>query len=101
MKEPLFLRHFWVMFVVVTTWNAFALQRRSRRAVETRPELAAGYRRLVRGYLFFGNLPWLVMGLGIELGGVPTMFSYFRPRDGNPFVLAWFAVVIGLWLLGF
>ena len=41
------------------------------------------------------------MGIGIELGDVPSMFSYFRPRDGNPFVLAWFCVVIMLWILGF
>lgn len=41
------------------------------------------------------------MGAGIELGGLPSVFSYFRPRDGNPFVLAWVGVVVALWMLGF
>ena len=41
------------------------------------------------------------MGFAIEFGGVRSMFSFFRPRDGNPFVLAWFTLVIAEWILGF
>jgi hypothetical protein len=41
------------------------------------------------------------MGAGIVFGGVPSANSYFRPRDGNPLVLAWFGVVIVIWILGF
>jgi hypothetical protein len=89
------------MFVAVTCINVLYLKIHSRRYIRERPELAAGYQRLVRGYLFWGNVPWLVMGVGLELGGLPSIFSFFRPRDGNPFVLAWFAVVIALWILGF
>jgi hypothetical protein len=89
------------MFVAVTVANALILKFRSRGYIRDRPELAAGYKRLFRGVLFWGNLPWLVMGIGIELGGVPGIFSYFRPRDGNPYVLAWFAGVFAIWILGF
>ena len=94
MAEPPFFRHAWLMFVAVTVANALILKFRSRGYIRERPELAAGYTRLFRGVLFWGNLPWLVMGIGIELGGVPGIFSYFRPRDGNPYVLAWFAAVL-------
>ena len=39
------------------------------------------------------------MGVGRVAGGVaPT--AYFRPRDGNPFVLAFFASVVLLWIAG-
>ena len=89
------------MFVAVTVANALILKFRSRRYIQERPELAAGYEQLFRGVLFWGSLPWMVMAIGIEVGGVPNLVSYFRPRDGNPFVLAWFAVVFALWLLGF
>jgi hypothetical protein len=103
--QPVFVRWVfhrgWLMFVAVTCLNALILKIRSRRYVRERPELAIGYQQLVHGVLFWANLPWLVMGVGIELGGLPSIFSYFRPRDGNPFVQAWFGVVIGLWLLGF
>lgn len=89
------------MFVAVTAVNAFILKLRSQHHIIDRPELAAGYRQLFTGVLLWGNLPGLVMGIGIEFGGVHSVFSYFRPRDGNPFVLAWFGVVVALWVLGF
>ncbi len=89
------------MFVAVTCINVLYLKVHSRQHIRQRPELAAGYRRLIRGYLFWGNLPWIVMGVGLELGGLSSIFSFFRPRDGNPFVLAFFLVVIELWILGF
>ena len=101
MNEPLFFRHVWLMFVAVTVANALVLKFRSRDYIRQSPGLTGGYQQLCWGVLFWGNLPWLVMGIGIELGDVPSMFSYFRPRDGNPFVLAWFCVVIMLWILGF
>jgi hypothetical protein len=40
-------------------------------------------------------------GLAIEFGGVRSTFSFFHPRDGNPFVSAWFSLVIVEWILGF
>jgi hypothetical protein len=89
------------MFVALTCINLLCLKFRSRQQIRERPGLADGYQRLIRGYLFWMNLPWIVMGIGLELGGLPSVFSYFRPRDGNPFVLAFFFVVFALWILGF
>ena len=40
------------------------------------------------------NLPWVVMGLGQILGYTPTVWYYSRPQDGNPFVIAWLAIVL-------
>jgi hypothetical protein len=89
------------MFIAITCINVLYLKFHSRERIRQRPELAAGYQRLIWGYLFWGNLPWIIMGLGLELGGLPSIFSYFRPRDGNPFVLAFFIVVFAVWILGF
>ena len=36
----------------------------------------------------------------MRFGGVPSVFHFFRPRDGNPFVLAFFASVFVEWVLG-
>jgi hypothetical protein len=85
----------------MTCINVLYLKLHSRDQIRQRPELAIGYRQLIRGYLFWVNLPWIVMGVGLELGGLPSIFSYFRPRDGNPFVLAFFVIVFALWILGF
>ncbi len=40
------------------------------------------------------NVPWVVMGLGQLSGYTPTVWHYFRPQDGNPFVVAWLTVVL-------
>lgn len=40
------------------------------------------------------------MGVGILIGGLPSVFAYFNPSSGNPYVLAWHAVILGLWILG-
>ena len=101
MNEPPFARHAWLLFIATMVANALVLKFRSRAYIQQQPELAAGYRSLFYGILLWGNLPWVVMGIGIVFGGVHSVFSYFRPRDGNPFVLAWFGVVVALWLLGF
>lgn len=101
MNEPPFFRHAWLIFIAVTVFNALILKFRCRAHIQQQPELAAGYQQFFNGVLLWGNLPWVVMGVGILFGGVHSVFSYLRPRDGNPFVLAWFGVVVALWLLGF
>jgi hypothetical protein len=89
-------RHAWVLFIVVTCANGAVWWWRAQRHMRTNPTLRPGYTRLIRGWLVFGNLPWLVMGLGILFGGVPTVFHYFNPRNG-PVVLTWYVTVIALW----
>lgn len=101
MNGSFLFRHGWVLFIVAAIANALVVKFRSRNFICEKPELASGYNRLVRGILIWSSLPWLVMGIGIEFGGVPGFFSYFRPRDGNPYVLAWFATVFVIWILGF
>lgn len=64
--------------------------------MEQDPSLKAGYDKLIRGYLFYNSLPWVVMGLGSVLGGVPSVWHYLKPREGNPFVLSWFVTVFCL-----
>jgi hypothetical protein len=39
------------------------------------------------------------MGVGCVSSAVRSTFDYFRPREGNPYVLAFFGVVILEWLL--
>src|SRR5437867_2948756 len=85
-------RYFWAIAIFVTCVNVVSLKRRSRRHIEANPELAKGYATLIRGYLLWMNIPWVVMGLGCTIGGIPAVWYFFRPRDGNPYVLAWFRI---------
>src|SRR5476649_2000679 len=90
----------WIVFIIVTCLNVAVLKWRSREYVKANPELAAGYRTLIRGYLIWMNIPWLVMGIGCTVGRIPSMVYFLRPADGNPYVIAWYASVIAEWLLG-
>jgi len=94
------MKNFWVAFILVTFINAAVFKYRSISHVEADPSLAPGYSKLLRGFLFWANFPWVVMGIGIVYGGIPTVFHFFRPQDGNPFVLAFFCSIFLIWVLG-
>jgi len=91
---------YWAICIVLTFVNAGAYQVKARRQIEDHPELKQGYQTIAKGLVTWGNLPWVVMGVGCVFGGVPSGLSFFRPRDGNPFVLAFFASVFLLLGLG-
>ena len=96
----LLFRHFWIAFIGVTIVNGHAWWRRAQSRIQAEPELEDGYRRLYRGYLFWANVPWLLMGFGILSGQVQWIFDFFRPAEGNAFVLAWWGAMAALLCLG-
>ncbi len=91
---------FWLVIIAATCLIAGIFRFKSQRHIRDNPELADGYAKIFRGIVIWGNIPWIVMGLGIIVGGVPSVRNYFRPRDGNPFVLAHFVSVFLIWTLG-
>ncbi len=98
-------RYFWVIAIVVAALNTAIMWWRSQRHIRANPSLAAGYAFLLRGYWLWLTLPWVVMGIGILWGNVPTVWHFLFPSTGNPYVLAWWIVywllngIFGYWLL--
>lgn len=91
--------HAWIIFIVVTSLNGFILKYRSGKYVAENPALKDGYEKYFRGVLFYGNIPWIIMGVG-NLGGLTTsMYDYFDPNGMKPIVLVWHASILALWLL--
>jgi hypothetical protein len=88
---------FGVVFILVTCLNGAAWWRRGQKHIDEEPALAPGYKKLIRGWLISGNLPWIVMGFGILYGGVPTMWHYFSPKNG-PFVILFYGTVVAEWI---
>ena len=93
-------KYFWLIAIIVTGINWLIFRKRAQKHMKENPQLAEGYAALFRGYIVWMNIPWVVMGIGCTVGGVPSVWHYFRPRDGNPYVLAWFGSVFFLWVLG-
>lgn len=93
-------KYFWLIAIAATGINLVIFRKRAQKYIAEKPELKEGYEVLFRGYLFWMNVPWIVMGIGCTVGSVPSVWHYFRPQDGNPYVLAWFASVFFVWALG-
>lgn len=93
-------KYFWLVAIIVTVIHWFMFRKRAQKYIDQNPQLAEGYAALFRGYLFWMNIPWGVMGVGCTVGGIPAVWHYLRPRDGNPYVLAWFVSVFFLWVFG-
>jgi hypothetical protein len=98
-------RYFWLVAIAVAGLNAAILWQRSQRHIRENPALAPGYATLLRGYWICSTLPWVVMGIGIVLGGIPEIVYFLHPRTTNPYVLAWWGtywLVVGFithWML--
>jgi len=95
----LLFRHFWAVAILINLVNAALSWGRARKDAAARPERAREYRLLLHAFFLHSNVPWIVMGMGVVIGGVPTVFHFLRPRDGNPWVLAFHGVIVMLWLI--
>ncbi|HVK56448.1 MAG TPA: hypothetical protein VM532_15655 [Burkholderiales bacterium] len=82
--------YFWLIALSFSAFN----YRKARGAIAT-SQASKGAIYLQR-FALCASLPWVVMGLGQILGFTPTIWHYFRPQDGNPFVIAWLAVILVL-----
>ena len=92
-------RHLWLLFIVVGVINLVSVWRNLQGLIAQRPDLAQGYRRYFLGVAVFLTLPWLIMGVGIEVGGVPNLFGFLSLRDRNPYVIAFHAALTAMLVL--
>jgi hypothetical protein len=90
---PAIFAHAWLFFVAVTFANAAIWWFRSSDETARNPALAPGYRRLIRGFLIYGNIPWLILGCAIELPRlIPSLSS-------GPLLVFFMCVIPVYWIL--
>lgn len=97
---PAIFRHIWIMFVLVTLVNVLFFYLAAKFRFSKKPDLLATANRLLLGAAFWANLPWLLMGLGIETGQVSDMIQFFHAASTNPYVRLWFWMMAALFALG-
>jgi hypothetical protein len=90
----LLIEYFWVLALGTTIHNYYH-GKRSRKHPTSEIEAQETERYLLRGFVLLA-LPWVFMGIGQLTGSTPTVLHYFRPQDGNPFVIAWVALVFAV-----
>lgn len=93
-------RHFWFLALAATVVGAYVFQRRFTALAAAHPERADGYERALTWFTGLSGGLWLLMGVGIVAGGVPSVLSYLDPARGNMYVLLWHAAVVGALLAG-
>ncbi len=92
--------YFWLLAILTNVLNTIIIWVKTRPYVKQKPELAPGYSTLIRGFFFWVNVPWVVMGAGFLFGKVPSIGAFFEPQLQNSFVLAWWGTMFLLYGLG-
>jgi hypothetical protein len=86
-------KNFWLICLGFSAYNFIVNTRR----LDAAPAYDEGARReakaFLRGFAMASAIPWLVMGVGQLFGGIPTVWHYFRPQDGNPYVWAFIGAI--------
>lgn len=90
------ISYFWLIAIIINGVNAVIAWIRSQQYVQKKPALRSGYVKLILSIFLCLNIPWIVMGLGLTSGSVSNFANYFYPRYGNPFILAYWASILGL-----
>jgi hypothetical protein len=68
--------------------NGVIFWRRAKAKIADHPEYADKIKKFILGLVIFLSAPWIIMEMGVVLGGVPTFLHLLNPRDLNPYVLA-------------
>ena len=92
-------KHVWILFIVVQSLNGLFWWNKAQEEIKTDTTLLPGYKKLIRGWLIYGNIPWVIMGAGILSGSVNSVFQYFNLRNGM-FVILFYISIIVLWIAG-
>lgn len=90
-------KYFWISFILVTIVNAYVMRYRSNKYIAESPELEAGYDKLLKGMIFYGNIPWVIIGIGIMTGLANSVIDFLNPRSMKPIVLIFHLSIIVLW----
>ena len=88
-----------MVFLVMVAVNALIIRHRAQTDLAAHPEKEASYARLLRGYLFWLGLPWMVAGAIMMSGGATSVFDFFRPAEASLAVAGWHLLLFVLWML--
>jgi hypothetical protein len=86
-------RYFWAVCTAISAYHYVMGMRSLGSKDATDPRASEAAIRLRRWIAMGTAFPWIVMGWGILVGGVPNIWYFLRPQDRNPYVLAWFATI--------
>ena len=93
-------RYGWIFLIAMTFINGFILKYRSKKYISQNSHLADGYDKLFKGWLLYGNIPWVIMAIGDLTKISHGIWDYFDPKSMNPMVLLFHFATIVIWIMG-
>ena len=93
----LLFKHLWIFFIIGNMANAFLIKSKSKNLIIENPELEKGYDKIFKALITYGNIPWIIMGIGDISGLTNNISDFFKPRSMNPIVLLLHALIILFW----
>lgn len=86
-------KYFWIVIILGLVAHAVFSRMEAKDRIKADPSLRKPLNRLYGGFVFWLSLPFLMMGGGIISGYVDDIFHYLRFDSGNPFIIAFHALV--------
>lgn len=94
------LKHFWVLIALGTWFTAYLWREAVQYRIKHQPNLMTGYDDLYKGFLFWCNVPWILMGFLILTGQAHSVMDFFPPGSKeNPSALIWHGAMVLLNLI--
>ena len=88
-------RYFWLICILIAGINyVFAARREEESGFDVEAR-----RRYLAWFWGLSTIPWIVLGVGQLTGNIRNVWSVFRPRDGNPYVWAFYASILLVYLV--
>lgn len=98
---PAFIdNYFWVICLLTGFINHFSFSIKARKVCKDQPELKEGFEKLLKGFLFWSNLPWLVLGFGRIVGGLTLEEAFFSLDLNNPYAVLFILTIMTIWVRG-
>jgi hypothetical protein len=96
----LIFKHGRIFLITMTIINGIVFKYRSKKYIVENPELEDGYDKLFKGWLLWGNIPWIIMAIGDLTKITDGIGEYFNPRLLNPMVLIFHTSILLIWIIG-
>lgn len=89
---------FWLLMIVGTLFNAGMFWIRSSHYRTQHPSLRPGHFKIIRTIAIFGNIPWVILGLGTINGNIKSIFDVLILEAANIYIIAFYLSVVMLGL---
>ncbi len=99
--NPIIDKYVWIACILATIVNVNSFRMASKIYITQNPSLQDGYNKIFKSILFYGNIPWVIMGMGNLLGLTSGMLDYLFPKEMNPIVLIFHSsiIILGIFLI--